>query len=290
MVIGSSSVSVIEPDLLAERLQDPAVRVLDGSWHLPTVERDAQAEYEQAHIPGAVFFDIDHIADADTDLPHMLPEAEAFARAAGAMGIDNQTHVVVYDSYGLISAARVWWMFRVFGHERVSILNGGLPRWIKEDRPLEENVVFPSPRSFKAVFHPDRVRSMEQVQRRSQDGLEQILDTRPSGRFNGTAPEPRPGLPSGHMPGALNLDYTRLLDPTGKTLLPLEQIIVRLIESGVSKDRPVICSCGSGISACILTLALHLTGWEDVAVYDGSWTEWASRNREIVTGKDEHQS
>ncbi|HEX6980938.1 MAG TPA: 3-mercaptopyruvate sulfurtransferase [Alphaproteobacteria bacterium] len=260
---------------LADNLGRDDLVVVDATYHLPTVMRNARAEYEAAHIPGARFFDIDAIADQASPLPHMLPSPEQFARAAEAMGIGDGDHVVAYDTYGLMSAARAWWMLRVFGHDRVSVLDGGLPKWRREGRPLTAAVPGPVPaRHFTPRFRPELVRTKAQLLSNLTTRAEQVVDARAPGRFHGTEPEPRPGLRSGHIPGSRNVPYTNLIDREALTVLPPERLRDAFVVSGVDPDRPVITSCGSGVTACVLALGLHVIGARSVAVYDGSWSEW----------------
>lgn len=270
--------ALVETAWLADHLDDAKVVPMDASWHLPTVQRDAHAEYRQAHIPGALFFDIDSASAQNTDLPHMLPSPDEFACYVSALGIDNDTHVVVYDSYGLFSAARVWWMFRVFGHNRVSVLNGGLPKWINEKRPLTSEKVVPEQTRFKADFHPEMVQSLDEMKANLADETRQVLDARSQARFLGQAPEPRPGIRAGHIPGSKCLPFDTLIDPKDKTLLPATEIKERLAAVDLHLEHPITCSCGTGVTACVLALGLHLVGHDDVAVYDGSWTEWGVHN------------
>jgi len=252
--------------------------VLDASYYLPNEGRDTTAEFLAGHIPGAAFFDIDQIADADNPLPHMLPSAEQFTRRVGALGIANDHHVVVYDTAGLFSAARAWWMFRVFGHDRVSVLSGGMPKWLAEGRPTEGGDATPAAAEFTARFRPGMVRSVEDMRANLESGAAQVLDARGAGRFAGTEPELRPGLRSGHIPGSRNLPYPRLVDSTTKAVLDPAALGARFAAAGIDLGRPVITTCGSGVTACALALGLHLLGHEDVAVYDGSWTEWGGRD------------
>lgn len=265
--------SLVDVDWLVSRLGQPDLRVLDASWHLPGSGRDARAEYLEGHIPGAVFFDIDRIVDPESDLPHMLPDAARFAAEMDALGVGNDSRVVVYDSHGLFSVARAWWMLRVFGQGRVAILDGGLPAWRRRGLPLEAGEVTPVPASFSARLDPVRVWALEDVMHNLETGSACLLDARPSGRFAGTEPEPRPGLPSGHVPGARNIPFDRVIDPKSRRLLSPEAL--QALFEGLD-ERPVVCSCGSGVTACVLVFALHRLGREDVSVYDGSWAEWGS--------------
>lgn len=264
---------LISTDDLARDLNAPDLRIVDASWHLDG--RDARAEFESARIPGAVFFDLDAVSDHNTDLPHMLPTAAAFARAAGDLGISATDRIVVYDTVGLFSAARVWWTFRLMGARDVRVLDGGLPRWRSETRAVQSGPVSPiTPATFEPVQRPGAVADMATVLA-ALSGDAQIVDARPALRFRGEAAEPRAGLRSGHMPGALNLPFKALLDDTGR-LLPATDLRTRFAEAGVTFDRPIITSCGSGVTAAILTLALAELG-EDSALYDGAWAEWGGR-------------
>jgi len=255
-----------------------AVRVLDGSWHLPTAARDPAAEFREARIPGAAFFDIDAIRDPDDPLPHMLPPAALFSRAVSALGVGNKAHVVVYDTVGLYSAARVWWMFRVFGHKRVSVLAGGLPRWRAEGRPVESGASAIAPGSFTAPPRDDSlVRSFEQVRAVVEDSSAQVVDARARARFTGEDPGPRPDLPRGHIPGSRSVPFDAVLDAGDAALADAGAIRRAFADAGVDPARPVIATCGSGITACTLALALAAIGAERAAVYDGSWTDWGSR-------------
>ncbi len=266
--------ALVETAWLADNLD--RVKVLDGSWYLPAQNRDPLAEYHAGHIPGAQFFDIDAIADPSTDLPHMLPSAEDFAKAVGAMGITNADMIVVYDGMGLQSAARVWWEFRAFRHYDVAVLNGGLPKWKAENRPLETAVPKPERATFGAKLDRGAVRSVEQLMENLDSRAEQVLDVRPKGRYDGTDAEPRPGVRSGHIPGAKNLTYTDILN-ADRTFKGAEELRSALTGSGIDLDGPIVTSCGSGITASVMALGLHLIGHDKWAVYDGSWTEWGGR-------------
>jgi thiosulfate/3-mercaptopyruvate sulfurtransferase len=268
--------TVVSTEWLAKRLGEPDLRVLDGTWHMPQLERDAHAEFVAAHIPGAVFFDIDRIADRRTSLPHMLPSAEEFADAVGALGVGSEDRVVVYDARGVVSAARVWWTFRAFEHERVAVLDGGLRAWKAEGRPVATGEPTPTRRHFRAALRRELVRDLDAMRRNVRTPVEQVVDARSRGRFEGTEPEPRAGLRGGHIPGSLNLPYETLYRPDG-TLLPPDALRSAFIEAGVDLGRPVTTTCGSGITASVLALALHVVGRPDAAVYDGSWTEWGGR-------------
>jgi thiosulfate/3-mercaptopyruvate sulfurtransferase len=262
-------------DWLAERLGKDNVVVVDGSHHLSTQNRNARAEYLAGHIPGAVFFDIDKIADKSSDLPHMLPGPDQFGEMVGALGISDGDTIVVYDAIGLYSAARVWWSFRIFGAKNVFILDGGLPKWKAENRPLETGEVKRKPRTFNAKMNTGAVAMLSDVQMALNNNSAQVVDARAADRFRGEAPEPRAGLRSGHMPGSFNVPFAGIVE--NGSLAPAEQIRKAFAKGGVDLDKPVIASCGSGLTAAILWLALDALGKEPKGLYDGSWTEWASR-------------
>ena len=274
-----------ETDELARELDAPDLVIIDASWHMPAENRNAYEECLTEHIPGAIFFDIDEIADTKSGLPHMLPPPEKFSSRMRSMGIGDGSRIVVYDSAGLFSAARVWWTFRVMGVDDVSVLNGGLPKWKREGRPLESG----PPRSrtarhFTARRNLDLVRDASDIKALLKDRSAEIVDARAADRFTGKAPEPRPGLRSGHIPGSHNLPYAKLLnkDGTFKTGPEIERLFE---EAGVDLTKPVVASCGSGITASVLALGLAEIGHRRVAVYDGSWSEWgADQNLPIETG------
>ena len=259
--------ALISTGELAARLGQ--VVLLDGSHHLPTAGRDAGAEFLEAHIPSARFFDLDGVSDHASDLPHMLPDAKGFALAMGAMGITRDDEVVVYDTVGTTGAARVWWTFRAFGHERVSVLDGGLPKWRAEGRPVEAG--------YAAEAQPTLVRARDDMLANIESRAEQVLDARSAGRFAATEPEPRAGMRGGHIPGSLNLPYTELLDPASRTFRDKAALKAAFEAAGLDLDKPVATTCGSGVSAAVLALGLYELGRTDAAVYDGSWSEWGSR-------------
>ncbi|TCT02442.1 3-mercaptopyruvate sulfurtransferase [Aquabacter spiritensis] len=272
----------VTTEWLADNLSAPDLVIVDGSWHLPPTGRTGGPEFLERHIPGAVFFDLEAVSDTTSDLPHMLPEPRAFATAVGALGIGDGVRIVVYDSLGLFSAPRVWWTFRAFGAQDVKILEGGLPKWLAEDRPVESGAARRLPGVFNARLDRSVVADIGHIERVvASGGPTQILDARAAGRFAGTAPEPRPNLPSGRIPGSLNLPSSTLVKDG--VLASPEVVRQELDAAGVDLSRPIITSCGSGVSAAILWIALESVGKRPTALYDGSWTEWASRGKPIET-------
>jgi len=265
--------TLVSTEWLAQHMKNPDLRVLDGSWYLPDAGRDPVAEYEAAHIPGARYFDIDEIADNRSDLPHMAPPPEKFISRMRAMGVGDGHQVVVYDGTGLLSAARVWWMFKLMGHEDVAVLDGGLPKWQAEGRPVEDLPPVIRDRHMIARVQNHLVRNVTQVSQAAKLGDTEIIDARAATRFRGDAPEPRQGLRAGHMPGARNVPFTTLLN-ADKTMLDAANLRAVFEKAGVDLTKPVITTCGSGVTAAILSLALQRIGKSDWSLYDGSWSEW----------------
>jgi thiosulfate/3-mercaptopyruvate sulfurtransferase len=269
---------LVSTEWLGERLGAPRLSVIDGSWYLPGSGRDTTREYLAGHIPGAVFFDLDASSDPNSSLPHMLPQELAFARRMGSLGLDDRDDLIVYDGSGNnLSAARVWWTFRVFGHPRVAVLDGGMGKWRREGRPLEPGIVARPPGDFTASLDRSAIRDLAQMRSNLTTRRELVVDLRPAGRFAGQEPEPRPGIRSGHLPGSLNLPFAGLSGPDG-TILPEAELRGLLRAKGIDLSQPIIATCGSGTSACTLLLAAELLGFHDVALYDGAWTEWGGQN------------
>jgi len=311
--------AVVTTEWLAERLEQPKIKVLDVSWYLPPMGRSAVEEFKAARIPGAQFWDVDGVADPKSDLPHMLPSEDAFAAAADALGISNDETVVLYDGMGMFAAPRAWWTWRVFGHDKVAVLEGGLPAWKSHGQKVDESPVEESELTkataaarakrtgeteYRAKLAVEKVRNLAQMKTlvtiaeaaAGQDAdddppplMEQVVDARPAGRFKGVDPEPRPGLRLGHMPGANNVPFPLVYEGgemQGAKLKPKEQLAAVFKEAGVDVSKPLVCSCGSGLTACILALAVYQVNGTLVPIYDGSWCEWgAQEDTSIVTGE-----
>lgn len=281
--MNEKSAFVIDADWLEQKIGTPGLSIVDASWYLPTQKRDARAEYQGAHIPGAVFFDQDMAVDPDATLPHALPSPSMFARYAGSMGISADDTIVVYDGPGFQSAPRVWWMFRIMGVYQVYILDGGFDRWKAAGRPVTAEPTKTAAGVFYADFDASKVVSLAEMRKIVDTGSAQIADARSAGRFEGVDPEPRPGLRSGHMPGARNVPSSTLSEDG--ELLPLDRLRARLEAAGIDLSKPVVTSCGSGVTAAVITLALQSLGHGDNRLYDGSWAEWGSlQDTPVVTG------
>lgn len=276
---------LVSTEWLAAQLASPGLVVFDCTFYLPTENKDAPALFLERRIPGARFFDIGLIADPDTDLPHMVPSPGLFEKLMAGLGVSNTDRVVFYDQKGLQSAARGWWMMGLFGHDQAAVLDGGLPKWLAEGRPTDAGrATPPAPGSFRATYRATRLRGLGDMM--APDAGRLVLDARAAARFDGTAPEPRPGLPSGHMPGARNIPSTTLLGPGG-TMLPPDRLRAIFAEQGADGSKPVVTTCGTGVTATILTLGMVRAGLPIGAVYDGSWTEWAGRPDTVKqTGKE----
>ena len=269
--------TLVQTGWLETQLENPAVRIVDATWLLPNAGRTGIEDYDAGHIPGAVFWDIDAIADPLSALPHMMPNESTFATHMNALGISNDHHIVVYDNVSMMTSARVWWTLRAFGHQDVSLLDGGAIKWRTEGRKVSTDAAQIPDTSYKAHFNPRMVRSLHDVRQNLETGSEQILDARSAGRFLAKEPEPRPNCRSGHIPGSFNLPFNALIDPETSKMRPRGELTLHLEECGIDKTQPVVTTCGSGVPACVLALAMHLTGKDDVAIYDGSWTEWGGR-------------
>ena len=276
---------LVSTDWLAAHLGDPKVKVIDASFKMPGVTPLPVEDYLASHIPGAAFFDVDAVSDHSNPLPHMFPGAEQFGRDVGALGISNDDMVVVYDAGGWVAAPRAWWMFLSFGHRNVRVLDGGLKKWVAEGRKVESGPVTPKPATFTANFDARRMRSLQQMIANTASRAEQVIDARASERYQAKVPEPRPGLRAGHIPGSLNLPYNNLFDASTGTMKSLDELRAAFLGAGAKLDAPIVTSCGSGVSAAVLTLALYRLGVENPALYDGSWTEWgAADGPPVATG------
>ncbi len=270
--------ALVSTEWLAEHMNAPDVRIVDATSFLPTVDRNARSEYEAEHIPGALFFDINDIADTDSDMAHMLPSAEKFSSKMRKLGLGDGNRIIAYDRNGGSSAScRAWWMLRVFGHEDVAVLNGGLPKWLAEERPVEDLPPVPRERHFSARQNNFLVRDVEHLIANIDNGKEQVVDVRSAGRFAGTDPEPRPTHKKGRIPGSINLPFPDLLDKdAGGVFRSADEIKGIIDAAGIDPSKPIVTTCGSGVTACVAALALYLIGHKEVAVYDGSWAEWGN--------------
>ena len=278
--------TLVSTDWLAAHLRDPDLRILDASWHMPDAGRDPRAEYEAGHIPGARFFDIDDVSDARSDLPHMAPPVEKFMSRLRAMGVGDGHQVVVYDAAGLFSAARVWWLFRLMGQDNVAVLDGGLPKWQSEGRPLEDMPPIVRDRHMTVRRQAHLVRDVTQVSAASKLRDHEILDARSAARFRGEASEPRPGLRAGHIPGSRNVPFASLLN-SDSTMKNPQELRAVFQAAGVDLSKPAITTCGSGVTAAIISLALERISKTDHSLYDGSWTEWGQfPTLPVATGDD----
>ena len=277
--------ALVSTEWLAEHLDAPDVRVVDATWYLPNDGRVGRETHDEAHIPGAVFFDIDDIADTDSELPHMLPSPEKFSSRVRKLGLGDGNKIVVYDANGgFMAACRVWWMFRVFGHEDVCVLNGGLAKWLAEGRPTDDMEARPQERHFTARQNNFLVRSVDQVMANCETAKDQVIDARSAGRFAGTEDEPRPGQRKGHIPGSASIPVQNFMDMQNHAQFrPADEIRAAIDAAGIDPKAPIVASCGSGVTACVIAMGLYLVGNKDAAVYDGSWTEWGGRPDTPIT-------
>ena len=271
--------AIVSTDWLSDNIDNSNISIVDASFYLPAANRDPKIEFYKCHIPKAVFFDINEIADQSTDLPHMLPDPNQFSEQMSNLGISNDTHVICYDTNGgQMAAMRAWWTFRVFGHNRVSVLNGGLPKWQNECLETSRLPIKPSKKIYRAKYIKHLVMNIEEIIKNIKTQKYQIVDARSEGRYSGKEPEPRIGLRSGHIPDAINLPFENLFDPTNfMTIRSADEILAIIKKAGIDPLKPIISSCGSGVTAAPLVLALYLLGHSEAAIYDGSWTEWAGR-------------
>lgn len=274
--------SLVSTAWVLDNIDNPKVKIIDASWYMPDSGRSAISEYEAQHIKNAGFFDIDSIVDTSNPSPHMLPEEAFFAESLSALGIGNEHHIIVYDSSPLHSGLRVWWMLRVFGHEGVSYMDGGLAKWLSEGYPLISVKSIPAPANFVAKLRPALLRNSAEIFENITTQKEQVIDARASARFTAKIKEPRAGLRSGHIPNSLNIPFGDLFDDDDGTMLDTDEILEIFTDAGADFNRPIVTSCGSGVTACALMMALKLIGKEDVAVYDGSWSEWGSLSEDIA--------
>ena len=269
--------ALVSSDWLAKHLEDPSLCILDCTWHHVSTNLDGRTQYRGRHLPGAVHFDIDHVSDPSNPLPHMLPSAEDFAKKVGLLGIGNEDRVVLYDrASGGSAAARAWWMFRIFGHENVAMLDGGFAKWSKEKLPAEMSAVRPEPKAFVATYNATLVRNLDDVSANLATHAEQIIDARAADRFAGIKDDLFPSKRRGHIPGSINIPWTDLIDSVSATLLPNETLAARFAGAGVDLDKPIVTTCGSGIVSAVAALALYQLGHKTAAIYDGAWAEWGS--------------
>lgn len=268
--------SLVTPGWVAAQIGGSDIVILDATYYLPNENKSASALYENAHIPGAIFFDVDKISSTSSNLPHMLPTPDEFAAMVGALGISNRSKIIVYDQLGIFSSARVWWMFRVFGHEDITVLDGGLPAWLADGHATTDLIPSPSPNTFKSNHHPQKIRDLAAMRANLTTKGELVLDARAAGRFDGTVPEPRQGIKSGHIPGAKSLPFSTLLND-GKMKHP-DKLVEIFKHLGVTPASRIVTSCGSGITAAVITLALAAASLPEGALYDGSWSEWGSHS------------
>lgn len=276
---------LVSTEWLAAHLNDPRVKILDATFKLPGVTPLPVEDFSAAHIPGAVFFDVDAVSDHASPLPHMFPDEAGFAKQIGALGVSNADSVVIYDAGGWVAAPRAWWMFLAFGHHTVKVLDGGLQKWRAEGRAVEAGEVIPAPAQFGAKFDASFVRGKGAMVDNLSSRAEQVIDARPAPRFEGAVPEPRPGLRSGHIPGSRSVPYGQLFDASTGVMKPLEDLRRAFMDADVDLDKPIVTSCGSGVSAGVLKLALYRLGVRGSALYDGSWAEWgAAEGPPIATG------